>query len=220
VTRLLGALGLVSALAAPAAAAAQDAAQALARAQQAYDAAVSLTASFTQTITNPMLGAPERSRGAMALVKPGRFAMRFSDPAGDRIVADGRYLWIYTPSTTPGQVLRQPIPTSGHNSPNLFGQFVDHPMERYTVSAAGGIADSVGGEAVDLVRLVPRAEGQGFTEAVIAVSRANGLVRRIAMVEESGQQRELVFEAIAVNVRVPDAEVRFTPPSGVKVITP
>jgi hypothetical protein len=35
-----------------------------------------------------------------------RIAVRFTDPAGDRIVADGRSLWIYLPSTAPDQVIR------------------------------------------------------------------------------------------------------------------
>jgi outer membrane lipoprotein-sorting protein len=105
----------------------------------------------------------------------------------------------------------------GRNSPNLFGQFVDRPEARYTVSNAG--ADSVGAVPVDLVRLVPRAPGSGFTEAVIAVG-PDGVVRRMVLTEESGQRRELVFSSIVVNAVVPDTEVRFTPPRGVKVINP
>jgi outer membrane lipoprotein carrier protein len=210
---LLGCLGL-----APALAAQQDAAAALARAQRTYDSTRTLTAEFAQVITNPMLGAPERSRGTMALVRPDRFAMRFAEPAGDRIVADGHWLWIYAPSTTPGQVLRQPVPNTGNNSPNLFSQFVDHPAERYTVSGAG--ADSVGGQAVDLVRLVPRSPGTGFTEAIVAIDHAVGLVRRLQLKEESGQRRELVFSSIAVNRAVADSVVSFMPPRGVKIVRP
>ena len=69
-----------------------------------------LRADFEQTITNPMLGGPEVSHGVLYLAPPGRFAMRFGEPAGDRIVADGKWLWAYTPSTVPDQVIRQAIP--------------------------------------------------------------------------------------------------------------
>jgi outer membrane lipoprotein carrier protein len=197
---------------------AQEADSALARAQRAYDAMQTLSAEFTQTLDNPMLGAPESSRGAMYLAPPGKFAMRFSDPAGDRIVADGQWLWVYTPSSVPDQVIRQPIPEAGANTPNLFQQFVDRPRERYRVTFLR--ADTAAGEAVDLVRLVPRREGLPFREAVMAVARRDGWPRRLSLLEESGQRRELVFHRIAVNSAVPGGELSFSVPRGVKVITP
>jgi len=197
---------------------AQDAAAALARAERAYAAVRSVRAEFGQAISNPMLGAPEMSSGTLYLVKPDRFAMRFTEPAGDRLVADGTWLWAYTPSTVPDQVIRQTIPTSGAATPNLFAQFVERPLERYEATYAG--RDSVAGELVELVRLVPRVDGLGFRRATIAISVNSGWIRRVAIVEESGQLRTLVLHALAPNAEIPDAEVRFTPPKGVKVVTP
>jgi outer membrane lipoprotein carrier protein len=145
---------------------AQDAATALARAERAYRALRTLRAEFQQTITNPMLGAPEESRGTLYLAPPDRFAMLFSEPVGDRIVVDGTWLWAYTPSSVPGQVIRQPVPTAGATTPNLFGQFVDRPLERYTASYGG--AAQVAGDSVDLVTLVPKSADPPFRRATIA----------------------------------------------------
>lgn len=197
--------------------AAQHVDAALARAQLAYDEMRTLRAEFRQTITNPMLGGPEQSRGVLFLEPPGRFAMRFTQPPGDRIVADGRWLWVYAPSSVPDQVIRQEIPATGATTPNLFAQFVDHPLERYRATYLG--ADTVGGEVVDLVRLVPRRENLPFRDAVIAVAR-DGWLRRLSLVEESGQRRELVFTALAVNHPIPRAEFIFEAPKGAKVVTP
>jgi outer membrane lipoprotein carrier protein len=205
-------------LLAAAGAQAQSADSALARAQQAYDAMRTLRAEFTQSLINPMLGAPEASRGTMYLAPPGKFAMRFSDPAGDRIVADGTWLWIYTPSTVPDQVIRQPIPEAGANTPNLFQQFVDHPRERYAVTFLR--PDTAAGERVAVLRFVPRREGLPFREAVMAVARRDGWPRRLWLVEESGQRRELVFQRIEVNGDIPPAELQFAVPRGTKVVTP
>ncbi len=196
---------------------AQSADSVLARAQRAYDAMTTLRAEFTQTLINPMLGTPERSRGVLFLAPPGRFAMRFTDPAGDRIVADGKWLWIYTPSSVPNQVIRQPIPQAGANTPNLFAQFVDHPLQRYRAQSVG--ADTVGGEPVDVVRLTPRASGMPFTRADLAIAQSDGWPRRLSLVEPSGQHRVLVFERPAVNQGVPPAEVRFTVPKGTRVVS-
>jgi outer membrane lipoprotein carrier protein len=199
-------------------AARQTADSALARAQHAYDSMSTLRVAFTQTLINPMLGAPEQSRGVLFLAPPGRFAMRFTDPPGDRIVADGTWLWVYTPSSVPDQVIRQPIPNVGANTPNLFSQFVDHPLARYHAAYLG--ADTVAGDSADIVRLTPRERDMPFTTAVLAIGRRDGWLRRLSLVEQSGQRRVLVFDRPAVNQTLPPAELRFAVPSGTKVVSP
>lgn len=190
----------------------------LARAQRAYDSMRTLRAEFTQVITNPMLGAPEHSRGVLFLAPPGRFAMRFSQPEGDRIVADGRWLWLYTPSSVPNQAIRQPIPASGATTPNLFAQFIDRPLERYQATYLG--RQELNGDPVDVVRFVPRTSDLPFREAVLALAASDGWPRKLTLTEPSGQRRELVFSHPAVNVEVQPDEFTFTVPRGVRVITP
>src|SRR5262245_17701088 len=196
---------------------AQSAPDALLRAERAYQGVTTLQARFVQTIDNPMLGKPEVATGTVFIGRPDRFAMRFTDPAGDRLVADGQWLWAYTPSTVPGQVIRQPIPREGALSPNLFAQFVERPLERYTATDAG--VDSVEGVPVSNVRLVPRSDDVPFREAIIAVDSA-GMLRRINLVEESGQRRLLVFNDVQTGMAIPAGEFQFKVPRGVKVATP
>ena len=211
-------LAALAALTVPGQTAAQDARSALQRAEITYASIRSLRADFRQTITNPMLGNPETTRGVLYLVPPDRFAMRFEQPAGDRIVADGEWLWAFTPSTVPDQVIRQPIPRSGTATPNLILQFVDRPMERYDATYEG--TDSVAGDPVDLVRLVPRVDGLGFRQATIAISTRTGLLRRVVLIEDSGQRRTLVFVEIEPDAAVPRRELTFVVPDGVRIVTP
>jgi outer membrane lipoprotein carrier protein len=199
-------------------ASAQDVKTVLEKAEKSYHSATSFKAEFTQTIVNPMLGGPEHSRGVMYLNPPDRFAMRFSDPAGDRIVADGQWLWFFTPSTTPDQVIRQPVPKAGEATPNFFAQFLDRPMERYRATLVG--KDTIGGTTVDVVKLVPKFNDQPFREAVIAIGRQDGLMRRVALVEESGQRRTVLLPAPQAGVPIADEEFRFRAPKGVKVVSP
>jgi len=197
---------------------AQDATNALRRADLAYRGLTTLSAEFTQTLVNPMLGAPEQARGVLFLAPPSKFAMRFTDPPGDRIVADGLWLWLFAPSTVPDQVIRQSIPRAGVASPNLMGQFVDRPFERYRVEYVR--EEELAGELVDVVRLTPRGESLGFRWAEIAVARSDGILRRIAMMEESGQRRTLVFSAIRTRIEIPEGELEFEVPEGVRVVAP
>ena len=197
-----------------AAVAAQDIPPALERAERAYGRLLTLRAAFTQTIENPMLGAPEITTGIVWLAPPDRFAMRFDN--GDRLIADGTFFWAWTPSTVDDQVIRRPIPRTGPLTPNLFGQFVDDPAARYVIEARG--ADTVGSIPVDVVRLTPRDEAAaGFRRADVAID-ADGLIRRLALIELTGQRRTFVFSAITPGAVVPPDEVRFTVPSGVRVV--
>lgn len=198
---------------------AQSADAALQRAASSYRSWTTFQADFIQTIINPMLGAPEVSRGRVFLAPPNRFAMRFTDPAGDRIVADGVWLWIYAPSSVEGQVIKRPVPAAGPVGPNLVGQFVDRPLERYAATYVK--RDMVMDRPVDVVRLVPKdPDASGFKEAEIAVDRDDGLLRRLGLIELSGQRRDIVFQTIRTDAPIPARELRFDIPHGVRVVTP
>jgi len=191
------------------------------RASQTYQTVTSLSANFVQIITNPMIGTPDTTRGRLYQMRPSRFSMRFTAPKGDRIVADGRFLWLYTPSTTPGQVIRSRIPEYGTTGPNLIGQFVEQPRERYTAQYVR--ADSLpdggrpGGPA-DVIRLVPKGYDQPYSEATIWVGREDALVHRVDIVESAGQERTVILRNIRVNGGVPGRELTFSPPAGIRVV--
>ncbi len=195
---------------------AQDPGPILDRASAAYQTVTTLSADFVQIIANPLVGAPDTTRGKLYQERPNHFAMRFTRPRGDRIVADGRYLWLYTPSTTPGQVIRAPIPEMGTTGPNLIGQFVEHPRERYAARYLG--TDSLDTGVADVVALTPRERDPPYTEAVIWVDRTDGLLRRIDIAETSGQRRTVMLRNLQVNGGVPRREFTFSPLGGVRVV--
>lgn len=194
---------------------AQDPFAVLARARAAYDTIHTLRADFIQIVDNPMVGAPDTTRGVLYQEPPSRFTMNFTHPKGDRILSDGKYLWVYTPSTTPGQVIRTPLPSNGSTGPNLIGQFVEHSEERYharflrTDSSAAGVND--------VIHLEPVKTDQPYTAADLTITRS-GLVTRLDIVETSGQKRVLIFSKHQLNVGVSGRTFRFTPGAGVRVV--
>ena len=110
-------------------------------ADKAIDAAVSAyadiktaKASFEQTITNPLLGSALKSKGDFEQQRPNRFAFRFTDPKGDVIICDGRYVWVYLPTSSPGRVNRAVCGGAGAaGSLDLIGEFFTNPRDRYTI---------------------------------------------------------------------------------------
>lgn len=199
----------------PAGLTAQDPFTVLARARAAYDTIHTLRADFVQIVDNPMVGAPDTTRGVLYQQPPSRFTMNFTHPKGDRILADGKYLWVYTPSTTPGQVIRTVLPSNGSTAPNLIGQFVEHSEERYRARFVR--ADSGGGAVTDVIHLEPIQAGQPFTAADLSIARS-GLVTRMDIMETSGQKRTLIFSKHQLNVALSGRTFRFTPGAGVRVV--
>lgn len=195
---------------------AQDPGPILDHASAAYQTVATLAADFVQIVANPLAGGADTTRGRLYEQRPSRFAMRFTDPKGDRIVADGRWLWLYTPSSAPGQVIRSAIPAMGNTGPNLLGQFVEHPSAHYRARYVR--ADSLPDGWTDVVALVPTAPDAPYSEAVIWVDRNDGLLRRVEIAEQSGQRRTVILRHLEVNAAVAPREFTFSVPSGARVV--
>lgn len=194
---------------------AQDPFAVMARARAAYDTIHSLRADFIQIVDNPMVGAPDTTRGVLYQDPPSKFTMNFSHPKGDRIVADGKYLWVYTPSTTPGQVIRTALPSNGGTGPNLIGQFVEHSEQRYHARFVR--TDSTATAVTDVIHLEPILTDQPYTAADLTITRG-GLVIRLDIIETSGQRRVLIFSKHQLNAGVSAGTFRFNPGAGVRVV--
>jgi len=214
--RQMLALTVAGLLANPARLSAQDPWPVLDRASAAYQRAQTFAADFVQVVANPMLGEPDTTRGRLYQQRPSRFAMRFTQPRGDRIVADGRWLWLYTPSTTPGQVIRSRIPENGTTGPNLIGQFVERARERYNARYVRADSTAVGW--IDVIALTPRDGSLPYSGAVMWVGRRDGLVHRLEITESGGQQRVVILSNLEENAVVAAREFRFTPPASVQVV--
>ncbi|HWC73679.1 MAG TPA: outer membrane lipoprotein chaperone LolA [Gemmatimonadales bacterium] len=186
------------------------------RASASYDTVKTLQADFTQIVDNPMIGDPDTTRGKLYQKRSNYFEMRFTEPKNDRIVADGKHLWLYTPSTTPNQVIRTAIPSTGTSGPNLIGQFVEHPRERYDARYLR--SDSLSDGIADVIALTPRANDLPYSAATVWIAKQDGLVRRIEIVETGGQRRTIVLRNLAVNRDIPAREFRFSPPGGTQVV--
>src|SRR3954470_5509825 len=113
---------------------AQDAGAVIGRAAKVYRSLASLQAHFVQVIDNPMIDSAE-SGGTLVQAGPVKLAMRFTDPPGEAIVIDGEHVWVYTPSTVPGQVVRVAVPSGGPAyGYNLSAWFLDRTAKRYKAS--------------------------------------------------------------------------------------
>jgi outer membrane lipoprotein carrier protein len=174
-------------------------------------------ASFEQTITNSLTGRTLTSTGEYQQQRPGKLSVRFSNPADERIVADGKHLWLYLPSSAPGQVIRTSLKDGGSGTVDLSAQFLTSPRSRYTVTPAGTLA--IGGRPTHAFTLTPKSkEGAPFQAATVWIDDADATISQFDVTENSGVQRKVRLTSFKMNVAVDASAFSFTPPEGVRVV--
>ncbi len=214
--RALAGLALALLAAAPLPARAQDDGAAIVgRAARVYRGLGSLSAEFTQVIDDEMVGTFE-SHGTLVQSGQNRLSMRFSDPKGDAIVVDGQHVWVYTPSTTPGQVIRLPLPSGPVYGFNVLAWLLDKPSERYRITYLR--RDFVGFTPADVVELVPAAPDIPFRKATLWLDRDSALPRKLVVEERPGATRTLTLSKLRTNQPASDRLFRFDVPDGVRVV--
>jgi outer membrane lipoprotein carrier protein len=195
---------------------AQDAEAIVGRASRVYRSLGSLRADFVQVIDNPMIDSAE-SRGTLVQSGEAKLAMRFTDPPGEAIVIDGKHVWIYTPSTVPGQVIRTAVPSGGPvYGYNILAWLLDRPAERYEAKFLR--QEKLGGRTMDVVELVPAVPDLPFERAVLWLGRDDALPRRLEILEPSGATRTLTLSNLRTNERVTDRTFTFQVPAGARVV--
>jgi len=196
---------------------AQSTDQTLDRAVAAWGKVKTARATFEQTVTNSLTGSSATAHGEYQQQRPNRVAIRFTDPSGDRIVSDGASVWVYLPSSAPGQVVKRSASDATALPLDITGEFLTDPRGRYDITSAG--VGTVAGHPAKALLLSPKAQTQApFTKATIWVDDDDALIRQFEVVEPSGVTRRIRITSLDLNVPVDKGTFSFTPPAGVRVV--
>lgn len=189
----------------------------ISRAQAAWSRVKTLRATFEQTVTNPITGSALTSKGSLQQRKPSRLAITFSDPAGDRIVADGKFVWVFLQSATPGQVIKLANTDAGAASTDLIGQFLNTPRAKYDAVAAG--SDKVGTRAARALVLTAKPGQQlPFIRAKVWVDTTDNLIRQFESTDANGITRRVRLLTLTPNATVDNRAFSFRVPRNVRVV--
>ncbi len=223
VSRRLGAWALGAQLAVSSAAGAQDAPPpeadavgAIERAADRYRDVQAMCADFRQTIAVALLRRTIASEGRICQKRPNLFSMRFTDPAGDVVISDGRHFWIHYPSVDAEQVVRQPVAV-GAGRHDFLRALLENPAARHAVRDGG--FERVDDRPCRVVTLVPKAAGDGFAyrRARVWLDAEEDLVRRIELHEENGNVRTVTLERLDLEPTLDPDLFTFRPPPGARV---
>jgi outer membrane lipoprotein carrier protein len=175
-----------------------------------------MRAGFMMAVENPLLRTTTNSRGILYQKSPDRIKLEFTDPEGDLIVGDGTHFWVYYPSVDANQVIRAPAAQAGASgSVDLRAQFVGDPVTRFEFTLNG--SESVEGRPASVLTLVPK-QDMGYRQLKVWIDREDGLARKFDIVEHSGLTRHIQLSSLEINPALGDAEFRFTPPPGARII--
>jgi outer membrane lipoprotein carrier protein len=202
------------AIAIPTSVSAQTAETTIDRAVAAYARLNSMRAEFRQTLTNPLTGTTQTTSGELIRRKPNLMSITFNN--GDRVAADGTTLWVYLPSSVPGQVIRVPYTGGNAGSVDPADQFLKSPRTRYTVTASGSAV--VDGRATRILNLVPRRKNDPVTSARLWIDEKDYTLRQFEAESSNGLKRRVVITSFTANPQLDRARFRFTPPRGAKVV--
>lgn len=197
--------------------AADPALAAVAAVQTFYDQTRDISADFFQTYVNKIYDRTDRSRGHVVFKKPGKMRWDYASPNGKVIVASSGTLLIYEPADVPGekgQVLEQ-----------TFAQ-ADLPQAMSFLLGTGKLADDFDARLLDAARegfpsgqvleLRSRKPSPHFDRLLFYVETSaalRGLVRRLVIVDASGNRNRFDFSGFKFNTGTAENTFEWKPPA-------
>lgn len=167
-----------------------------------------LSAGFTQTVTDDAGRVMEESSGRVYLALPEHFRWDYERPYEQVIVADGERVWLYDVELE--QVTVRDQEEAASNSPLMVLADTDL-MDRIFESQELGERDGV-----HWLRLIPEDPESEFVHVNAGMDETG--LRYLIFEDRFGQQTELLFEDLVLNEGLDPTMFRFIPPDGVDVI--
>jgi outer membrane lipoprotein-sorting protein len=179
-----------------------------------YAAVTTLCADFTQQLSVPLLRTERTGTGRLCQSRPNLFAMRFDDPAGDLVVVDGAFAWVYFPSNDARTVLK----TSAENSAggrDFHREFLEDPESKYDVVYED--TETIGGHATHRLRMTPKRPAT-YRSAVVWIDDGDPVLRQLRLEEENGSVRTITLSNVGFDIDPGADWFMFTPPEGALVM--
>lgn len=207
---------MVLALFAPAFGAQSEIDRCVKKLEKQYEAMKDFHADFQQETRLASINRVEKGSGAIWFKKPGKMLWEYTAPQAQKIILDGKNLWLYLPEDR--QVMKNNFTTiPQHIVVDLFrGKVVI--QEKFKVSLVQQEPKSSTGEIS--LELVPRVFDPTVKKLTLWVDAEKFYILRTCLEDDFGTRTMLTFSNIAIDKNIPDATFAFTPPPGVEVFEP
>jgi outer membrane lipoprotein carrier protein len=181
--------------------------------QQRYAGIHTVTANFRQLYHAP--GIEMLESGVLWMKKPGLMRWEYSDPEAKLFVADGHEMYLYTPEDR--QVVVSRLTERDLRSTPLQFLLGQGNLERDFYSSLEDKLNHTFPDTV-MLRLVPRSSERDYDYVVLEVDGKTFAIRRIVIVEKTGNTSEFILGNVETNVKIDNKQFQFKIPRGAEVM--
>ncbi len=178
-----------------------------------YNHLQSLQAHFTESYRGG--GLERQESGTLLLKRPGKMRWEYTKPKDKLFVTNGKQAWFYVPGERQARLTR--LKDAGDLRSPLAYLLGKTRLEKQfdALSLAPDLRPEQPGNV--MLRGVPRFLPQ--VSLVLFEIAPQGRIARLVVEQEDGATVEYRFSQAEENVAIADSQFRFSPPSGVEVIT-
>ena len=168
----------------------------------------SFSARFSQVVLDEQLSPIQESSGTLWIERPNKFRWDYEKPYKQKIVADGKRLWVYDVGLQ--QVTVRGLSGGLGDTPAMLLAGKGRLDENFKIKALSRQND------VEWVQLTPRRKDSGYED--IRIGFVKGKLHALEMVDGFGHVTRVTLESPRENVRIESTRFSFTPPEGVDVV--
>jgi outer membrane lipoprotein carrier protein len=173
-----------------------------------YNKTQSLQATFTETFN--LHGRKTVEKGELFLRKPGRMRWQYAQPAGKLFISDGKYIYLYTPSSN--QAERMPFKeTEDLRAPLAFLLGRLHFQDDFREFQAQRDGRNV------MITAITKSDKLPYSSVKFLVS-PDSVIRYVAVTGQDNSLLEYALENEKKNPVIADSMFQFKPPAGVEYV--
>ena len=182
------------------------------RLNQFFEQVQSMRADFTQSVISDTRSSVDKSQGVLQMQRPGKFYWDYKSPYEQKIVADGKKLWIYDVEME--QVIVKSLDLALGDTPAVLLSGGAAITDKFKVTE---ITENIGGDSsLFWLQLVPKQQEASFEKLLLAFSVSN--LKIMELKDAFGQITRLTFSNLEQNPDINPAIFNFVAPPGVDVI--
>ncbi|MBI3187306.1 MAG: outer membrane lipoprotein chaperone LolA, partial [Gammaproteobacteria bacterium] len=150
----------------------------------------------------------QQSAGKFTLKRPGRFIWDYVLPYPQKIISNGKKIWVFDSELEQVTIKQYSEMLSG--APVALLDQRKRITDDFVVTDAGNVQNQ------DWVKLTPVRKESEFLEIYVGMSKNN--LKSMRLIDSFGQSTTIEFEQMQTNVPLDDAVFEFKPPKGVDVV--
>jgi outer membrane lipoprotein carrier protein len=179
--------------------------------QKGYDATSDFVADFRQETEVKTLNRTMKASGKLSFKRPGRMLWRYEEPKNQFVLTDGKYLYFYQPEQN--QVIKSPLKNAFRGDiPLSFLLGLGNLKKDFNATLKASDANQ------NVLRLEPKGEAGGYSEILLAVSKASADILWVSVRDAAGNLTTIRLSGMRKAVGINDSLFQVKIPDGADVV--